>query len=275
MFRIFTVAVSGIAVTGLLSCSPAASNSAQTAVAGIVGTVQQMELRTPYPTAAELSTQTAYPSQTAYPTADGYDTRLADLAANLGKTATPYPTSTPYPTERPWSEEDTHQTILMQPGLWSRDLSLYGRCGDWFEVRIGTHPSYFAYAVGNEVSQNQFLVVSIGFLNTSAQTIAEVFHKQFSAIGELNGAEVRYPSYGPAGQSASDRWGKHYIGGIAVPPGIEVYSFLAFDVDYHAKNWRLVFESDESSAFDCGFSIPVEPQPEFSIDFYATVESGE
>ena len=108
MFRIFTVAVSGIAVTGLLSCSPAASNSAQTAVAGIVGMVQQMELRTPYPTAAELSTQTAYPSQTAYPTADGYDTRLADLAANLGKTATPYPTSTPYPTERPWSEEDTH-----------------------------------------------------------------------------------------------------------------------------------------------------------------------
>ncbi len=270
--RISLSVFAGVFVLVFQACTPAASNTAKTAVAGIIETVQMMESRTPYPTIPAFPTQTAYPSLTAYPTEAGYDPRLDAVVGSLRETATTYPAHTPYPTEPPYSEADAIQTILMQPGLWSRDLSLYGRCGDLFEVRIGTHPAYFAYAVGNEVSRNQFLVVSVGFLNISDRTIPEIFHKQFFVAGDLDGEEVRYTSYGPAGQAASDRWGKHYIGGISVPPGIEVYSFLAFDVDYHAENWRLGFESDAGSGFGCNFSIPVQPQPEFSINFYATAE---
>ncbi|MHC1773227.1 MAG: hypothetical protein AB9907_16130 [Flexilinea sp.] len=145
--------IGGTALSVLPACTPVAQSGFKTVVAGIIETVQIMESRTPYPTASYFPTQISYPSQSPYPTEDGYDPSLDEIIANMFTTATPYPSQTLYPTEEPALEEDTRQIILIQPGLWSRNLSQYGRCGDWFEVKIGTHLPYFSYAVGYEVSK--------------------------------------------------------------------------------------------------------------------------
>ena len=226
-------------------------------VSDLVKTIQSMSSRTPYPTG------TPYPTHTPYPTYSPEE--IATFYARNIPAVTP--------TVRILRETAGQNVILVNPGLWSRDLSKYAFCEDRFAVKIGYRQPYFAYAVGNEVSKSQFLLVNLMVWNISDSTIPLIFHKQFKAVGTYRGEKAEYISYGPAGISASNRWGVPFLSSQAIPPGVEMETWLGFDVNPHATDWKLVFEADDSSDFSCRFSLDM-PQPEFSIQYYKTLESG-
>lgn len=225
-------------------------------VSDLVKTIQSMNSRTAYPTG------TPYPTQTPYPTYS--DEEIAAFYAENILAVTP--------TVRVLRETAGQNVILINPGIWSRDLSKYAFCGEQFAVKIGYRQPYFAYAVGNEVSKSQFLLVNLMVWNISDSTIPLIFHKQFKAIGTYRGEKLEYDSYGPAGISASNRWGVPFLSSQAIPPGVEIETWLGFDVNPHATDWKLVFEADDSGDFSCRFSLDM-PQPEFSIQYYKTMES--
>ncbi|HQP45992.1 MAG TPA: hypothetical protein PKV59_04220, partial [Flexilinea sp.] len=216
-------------------------------VSDLVKTIQSMSSRTPYPTG------TPYPTHTPYPTYSPEE--IATFYARNIPAVTP--------TVRILRETAGQNVILVNPGLWSRDLSKYAFCEDRFAVKIGYRQPYFAYAVGNEVSKSQFLLVNLMVWNISDSTIPLIFHKQFKAVGTYRGEKAEYISYGPAGISASNRWGVPFLSSQAIPPGVEMETWLGFDVNPHATDWKLVFEADDSSDFSCRFSLDM-PQPEFS-----------
>ncbi len=226
-----------------------------------------MESRTPYPTHTNFPTQIPYPTHTQKPDQQEYQPESHELS---GETR-PYLTWTAYPTQRPYSEDDMNHVIVMQPGIWARNLSEYGHCGDLFSVKIGSKTPYFAFAVGNEASKEQFLILNISFYNASDHTL-HIDHQRFQLIGNLDGKEVIYESNGAAGQAASNRWGMDFIGSRGIPPGLEIGSYLAFDVDYHAMDWRLVYHSDPSEITSCSFSVKIT-RPEFAIKYYETLIS--
>ncbi len=240
-------------------CTSLAEQKSTSAVEAIVQTMHAFESRTPYPTATAYATQTPYPSATPYPTLSQEDLELLPVAAPLASIAR-------------YTPEPRENTILMLKGVWSRDMSQYVRCGKWFEVRLGYKQPYFAYAVGNEVSKNQFLIVNVFIRNTSSRTIPLIFHKQFKMIGFNNGNPEVFDSYGPAGLSACSRWGKPFVSSQGIPPGIEMETYLGFDVNYHDEGWTLAFDSDASGEFTCQFALEI-PQPDFPIRYYETMES--
>jgi hypothetical protein len=227
-------------------------------LAQLVSTIQVHQQRTLYPTATD------YPTQTPYPTYS--DSEISAL----------YPSETPEPTLTPvrLTQYPRRNEILVNPGVWSRDLRPYAFCGDEFAVKIGYKDPYFGFAIGNEVSQNQFLFVNLMVWNMSDHAIPLIFHKQFMAAGESDGKILVSQSFGPAGISASNRWGVHFLSSQAIPAGIELETWLVFDVNYHAENWKLIFEADDSADFDCQFALDI-PQPNFPINFYQTAEANQ
>lgn len=246
----------------LSACKP--TDRVATSAAYINETVDQMESRTPFPTGTPYPTQLPYDTQTPYPD--------AAVQAQIVKptkavpTNTLYPTQTPYPTENPDYRANLSNEIIIMPGLWSRNMSEYGRCGDIFELKIGPRKPVYSYGVEGEISQQQFLLLNVMVRNLTNETIPLIFHKQFKVVGELNGRSVEAVSYGPAGQGVANKYGKAFLGGVNLPPDIEIDAYLGFDIDYHAQNLRLVFESDKDN-LNCFFSLPI-PEVEFSIDYY-------
>jgi len=255
----------------LPSCTLPGRIPAQTAVGQIVSTVHFMGSRTPYPTYTGYPTQIPYPSQTPDPLLQGTQHEMPTSIQAMYIQDAPYPTQTAYPTQRAYTEDDMKHKIVMLPGIWARNLSEYGHCGEEFSVKIGSKTPYFAFAVGGEASKEQFLILNISFYNSSDHTL-HIDHQRFQIVGNLDGKEVTYESSGSAGQAASNRWGMDFIGSRGIPPGLEIGSYLAFDVDYHAVDWRLVYRSDPSDSNDCSFFVRI-PQPEFAIKYYETLIS--
>ena len=267
----FVISVCILSLSILTSCTLPGRIPAQTAIGQIVSTVHFMGSRTPYPTYTGYPTQIPYPSYTPKPSPQGIWFETDTSVQEMYMENAPYPTQTAYPTQRAYTEDDMKHKIVMLPGIWARNLSEYGHCEDDFSVKIGSKTPYFAFAVGGEASKKQFLILNISFYNSSDHTL-HIDPQQFQVFGNLNGKEVVYDSHIPAGQAASNRWGMDFIGSRGVPPGLEIGSYLAFDVDYHAVNWRLVYHSDSSEPSDCNFSIEI-PQPEFAIKYYETLMS--
>jgi hypothetical protein len=116
------------------------------------------------------------------------------------------------------------------------------------------------------------LIVNILVRNISDETIQLIFHKQFKMIALIDGYPRVYESYGPAGISASDRWGTHFISSQGIPPGVELDTYLAFDVDIHGSGWTLAFDADPGSGFDCQMALKI-PKPEFPFRYMETLES--
>ena len=243
----------------LSSCSlPLQPEAVETdGVSNLVETIQIMNERTPYPTATAYPTQTPYPTYSAEQLAAVYPIRTSESTLTA-VVLTEYP---------------RQNAILVNPGLWSRDLTAYRFCGEEFAVKIGYKEPYFGFAIGNEVSNEQFLFVNLMVWNMSDHTIPLIFHKQFSVTSQYNNKLESAQSYGPAGIAASDRWGVHFLSSQGIPPGEELETWLAFDVNYRAEDWKLIFTADDSADFNCRLTLDI-PQPSFPINFYQTVEAG-
>lgn len=259
MKRIFVqFCVLGLISAFVLACASAAPVQPTDPVKMLVQTMHAFESRTPYPTATAYPSATPYPSQTPYPT---FPPEQEDQSS-----------AEPFPPIALFTPPPREQGILMLPGVWSKDLSQYVRCGDLFEMRNGYKTPYFGYAVGNEVSKSQFLIVNVLIRNISDETIPLIFHKQFKMIAIVDGYPQVYESYGPAGISASSRWGVHFISSQGIPPGVEMETYLAFDVNYKGTGWTLAFDADPGSGFDCQMAMKINT-PEVPFRYMETLES--